>query len=274
MRRKLSQLGVLALSPVLVLCFTPAEAHEFWIDPVTFTPAVSASVPIVFRIGSNFRGDTYPYVRKLDRGFRVVSARGEQPVKAIDGDDPATDIKLRDRGLTIIWHRRAPETVDFATMAAFEETLVDEGLEAIGSAHRAANRPLVKIKESFARCAKALLQVGGGELGADRPVGLPLEIVAETNPYVLQAGGKLSIRLLLEGAPLSDALVKVFHQLHGEHPLRIRTDKDGRVTFDATQAGEYLISAVHMRTALPSEGVDYASQWATLTFKRPPPAAR
>jgi uncharacterized GH25 family protein len=261
--------GVLALSSALSLSFTPARAHEFWIDPVSFTPAVATSVPITFRIGSDFKGETYPYVRALDRGFQVVTSRGATSLKTLDGDDPAADVTFRTPGLTIIWHRRAREPVVFDTLPKFEDTLIDEGLEAIASEHRAANRPQTKIRELFARCAKALLQVGGGQDGADRPVGLPLELIAESNPYTQPRQQPLPIRVLLNGKPLANALVKVFASADPAASQRLRSDADGRVVVNASARGDYLISAVHMEKAQPADKADYVSLWASLTFARP-----
>ncbi len=259
----------LAIALTLTSVNAPALAHEFWIDPVSFTPAVKATVPIVFRIGSDFRGDTYPYVRALDRGFQLVTSRNAQPLKAIDGDDPATDVTFRVPGLSIIWHRRAPEPVVFETMEKFEETLADEGLEEIGTAHRAARRPLTKIRELFSRCAKALLQVGGGDAGADRAIGLPLELVVGANPYGYPRDKPLPVQVLLGGKPLENAMVKVFYASDQSSPRRLRSDAGGRVAIDVSRTGDYLVSTVHMTTAAPADKADYVSLWASLTFARP-----
>jgi uncharacterized GH25 family protein len=269
MRFLFRSFGTLALSSAMVLSFTTAHAHEFWIDPVTFTPALAATVPITLRIGSDFRGNTYPYVRSLDRGFKLVTARGTIPVKSIDGDDPASEVTFRTPGLAILWHRRAPEPVTFDTMKAFEETLVDEGLEAIAAAHKASGRSQTKIKELFARCAKALLQVGVSREGNDRAVGLPLELVAEANPYTHPKDDPLPVQVLLNGKPLPNALVKVFNSADATAAQRLRSDAAGRVVIAASRKGDYLVSAVHMETAKPADKADYVSLWASLTFARP-----
>jgi uncharacterized GH25 family protein len=260
--------GIFAVSPALVLSFTSAEAHEFWIDPVTFTPAVAQTVPIVLRIGSDHRGGTYPYVRALDRGFQLVTRNGATPLKTLDGDDPASEVTFKVPGLSIIWHRRAPEPVVFETMAAFEETLVDEGLEAIATEHRASGRPLTKIKEVFSRCAKALLQVGNSRDGADRAVGLPLELIANANPYTHPLGEPLPVQVLLNGKPLPNALVKVFSGAAPGTSQRLRSDADGRVMITAALKGEYLVSTVSMAKGAAADKADYVSLWASLTFAR------
>jgi Domain of unknown function (DUF4198) len=228
-----------ALAPIV------AEAHEFWIDPFTFTPAVNATVPIVFRIDS----------------------RGSRTPKTLDGDDPATEHKFSSPGLAIVWHRRAPETVVFETMERFEQNLVLEGLETLAEVHRQTGKPLSGIRENYVRCAKALLQVGGPG-GNDRAVGLPLELIAEANPYAHGPGQPLPVRLLYAGKPIGGILVKVFNRDDPASPQRLRTDADGRVAIDVARPGEYLVSAVHMLPAKPEEKAHWSSLWASLTFAR------
>jgi uncharacterized GH25 family protein len=245
-----------------------ASAHEFWIDPVRFMPKPGASVPIVFRIGANLKGDSYPYVRALDRRFTVTDARGERKIKTLDGDDPAAEVKFAQAGLAIVTHQRAPEEVVFESFAKFEENLVYEGLEPIIEAHQKAGKPLMGIRETYARCAKALIGVGSAE-GSDRAVGMPLELVAENNPYAMATNQALPVRLLYRGKPLSGVLVKAFNQADPSQPSLARTDAEGRVSIDVSHRGEYLVSAVHMVEPAVGVKVDWSSYWASLTFARP-----
>jgi uncharacterized GH25 family protein len=260
---------ILAFLLALLAGLPAARAHEFWIDPIQFMPKAGASVPVVFRIGSDFKGNTYPYVRALDRRFTVTDARGERTIKTLDGDDPAAEIKFTQPGLAIISHQRAAEEVIFDTFAKFEENLIYEGLETTIDAHKQAGKPMLRIRELFARCAKALVSVGGTTTGNDRAVGLPLELIAETNPYALAATEPLSVRLLYKGNPIAGVLVKSFHADDAASPKLMRTDAEGRVTLGVTRRGDYLISAVHMTAPAAKEKADWSSLWATLTFARP-----
>ncbi len=248
---------------------TVAAAHEFWIDPVKFVPKAGTTVPIVFRIGQDFKGNSYPFVRALSDRFTVFDGRGERAVKTLDGDDPAAEVAFSTPGLAIIAHQRKPEEVVFETFAKFEDNLIYEGLEPIVEAHRKLGKPRTGIRELYARCAKALVSVGGNVSGADRAVGMPLELVAEKNPYALTATDGLPVRLMHDGKPLAEVLVKAFNRADPASPRLARTDRDGRVTIDVSRPGEYLLSAVHM--VAPAQGVkaDWISFWASLTFARP-----
>ena len=268
--RQLSTAAVRALCISVAMLPYPhaTAAHEFWIDPVRFTPKPGASVPIVFRIGSDFKGNTYPYVRGLDRRFTVTDARGERTIKTLDGDDPAAEIKFTQAGLAIVAHQRAAEEAVFDTFAKFEDSLVYEGLEQFVDAHRKAGKPMTGIREAYARCAKALISVGAVS-GRDRAVGMPLELIAEKNPYALASAEALPVRLLHDGRPIAGVLVKSFNRDDPASPRLARTDVDGRVTIDVARPGEYLVSAVHMTEPKPGDKVDWSSLWATLTFARP-----
>lgn len=261
-------LAPLLVAAALALGPAPALPHEFWLDVVDYQPKAGASVPIVHRNGQNFLGDSYPYLRASARRFTVIDGRGERPVKAIEGDDPAAEIRFTRKGLAIVVYQGAPETVDFPTMEKFEENLAEEGLEAIAPRHRAEGKPLTAIREEFQRCTKALVQVGGGS-GSDRPVGLPIEIVAEKSPYELAAGDALPVRVLLRGAPLAGVLVKAFHHKDAASPRKTRTNAEGRTSIDLPLPGEYLLSAVHMEPPAARSKAHWSSLWASLTFKRP-----
>jgi uncharacterized GH25 family protein len=141
-------------------------------------------------------------------------------------------------------------------------------LEPIVEAHRKANKPMTAIRELYARCAKALVRVGGGD-GLDRSVGLPLELVAEANPYTVPAAERLVVRVLHLGRPIAGVLVKTFNRDDPEAPRLLRSDAEGRVAIDVSRRGEYLVSAVYMTIPAATEKADWSSLWATLTFARP-----
>jgi Domain of unknown function (DUF4198) len=261
----------LSLCAVLGLCGGKAIAHEFWLDPVSYTPAVGATVPIVFRIGSDFHGDTFPYIRALDQHFSVTNAGGATKPETLDGDDPATEVEFAKKGLTIIAHQRGPEDVQFKTMAAFEENLREEGLERLIEEHKRAGKPTADIRELYTRYAKALVQVGGGT-GSDKALGLPYELVAESDPYTHPAGQPFAVRFLRDGMPLAGALVKCFQRDKPDSvapkPQEIRTDANGRAACDISKSGEHMISTVHMVSGTAADKADWISHWATLSFAR------
>ena len=256
------------LAAALLLPIWPSSAHEFWIDPVQFTPKAGASVPIVFRIGSNFQGDTYPFVRSLSRRFTVTDRQGERTIKTLDGDDPAAEFRFASSGLSVLVHERVPEQVVFTTFAKFQESLTSEGLEPIIEKHQSTGKPLANIRELYSRCAKSLVNVGKGG-GDDKLIGMPLELMSEKNPYQLAGAEVLPVRLYAKGKPISGVLVKSFNRDDPMSPRLARTDDEGRVMVDVSWPGEYLISAVQMIEPKLGDDADWVSFWASLTFAKP-----
>lgn len=262
----------IAAAIVAVLAAVPpsAEAHEFWLEPVLFTPKTGASVPIVHRIGQNFEGDSYPYVRSWFRRFALVDARGERPIKSVEGDDPAAEVRFGASGLAIVVLQSTPDEAVFENMEKFRAYLKEEGLERFEKVHTELGRPLTGIRELYTRCAKALVSVGGRN-GSDRAVGLPLELIAERSPYALGADMVLPVRLMHAGKPLEGATVKVFNERDRATHRRFVTDAEGRVLVHLPVRDRYLVSAVHMLppTAAEQKKADWTSLWASLTFMRP-----
>ena len=250
----------------------PAAAHEFWLDPVSFTPKPGAVVPILWRNGLNFLGDSYPYQRSWAKRFTVHDARGERPVKGVEGDDPAVEVRLPVAGVAIVAFERSPDILEYKSVDQFLITLDYEGLDELARRYRAMTDPPAIVRESYVRYAKTLLSIGAGP-GEDHAIGLPFEIVVETNPYTLASGRPLTARVVRDGKPAPDVLIKAFSLNDPQSPRRMRTDAAGRAVIEGVPAGEVLLNAVVMSPGDPKASneklrADWNSLWASVTFKR------
>ena len=114
----------------------------------------------------------------------------------------------------------------------------------------------------------------GSGAGADRAVGLAIEIVALANPYTDDLSAGLPVQVLLDGAPRAEAQVELF-QTAPDGTVTItkhRTDGAGQVTLPMQPGMEYLVDSVVLR-ALPNDdpaaGPVWHSDWASLTFRTP-----
>ncbi|MFL6237050.1 MAG: DUF4198 domain-containing protein [Thermoanaerobaculia bacterium] len=244
-------------------------AHNFWIEPSTFTPAPGQRLSVRLRVGQELKGDPVPRDPALMKRFLAAGPSGDAPVPGVDNTEPAGFEAFAAPGLyTIVYDSgRSPVELDAAKL---EQYLKDEGLEKISARRAHQGKSAAGAKEVFSRCAKALLNVGSGGAGAgfDRVFGQRLELVAEKNPYALAGGGELPVRLLYEGKPLAGALVMA---LQRDRPEKVtaRTDAKGRVTLKLDRPGFWLVKAVHMIPAPPDAGADWESFWASLTFALP-----
>jgi uncharacterized GH25 family protein len=249
-------------------------AHDFWIEPSTFSPAAGEPVRVHLRVGEHFSGE--PVVRNPTtiEKFVVSGPSGEQAVPGRNGMDPAGLLKLDAPGLWFVGYRSRRSRVELDA-DAFEEYLREEGLERVIAERAARGEHRQRGRETFSRSVKALLRVGappGG--GHDRRLGLTLELVPQADP-VRAPGGRLPVRLVHDGAPLAEALVVGYRKNDKESPaeeaFRARTDADGLVTVP-TAPGLWLLKAVHMQRAAAGSEADWDSVWTALTFAIPPAA--
>jgi uncharacterized GH25 family protein len=79
----------------------------------------------------------------------------------------------------------------------------------------------------------------------------------------------MPVRLIFEGKPLAGALVVAINRENAEKRASARSNASGRVTFDLTASGVWLVKTVHMVPAPPSSAADWESLWASVTFEIP-----
>ena len=244
----------------------PAAAHDFWIEPQAFRPKPGTAVPLRLFVGQDFKGDSVPYFPQKFERYIVAGPAGTQPIPGVLGDEPAGAVTPAAPGLYVIGLHTKPDSVSFDTPGEFEQYLLKEGLERNLALHQRRHKAGKKIEESYFRCAKSLIAAGTAGDGADRILGFPLELVAETSPYRHPA---LRLRLLHEGKPLAGALVVAFNKAEPLAKLKGRTDDNGRVELTLPRSGVWLVTSVHMIPASFFSGYDWESLWASLTFERP-----
>ncbi len=251
------------------LC-APALAHDFWIEPESFRPKLGARAPLRIYVGQNFAGESIPYFPDQFERYVSVGPAGERAIPGVLGDDPAGTVTTAAPGLYIIGLRTNPNKVSFDTSEEFERYLRAEGLERNLARHLSRHKPGKVIHETYFRCAKSLLAAGNIRTdAADRALGLPLELIAETNPYHLGNNRKLRLRLFYLNKPLEGALVILSNKVKPADKLKARTDKDGRVEFSLPLRGVWLATSVHMIPASFLSRNDWESLWASLTFELP-----
>jgi uncharacterized GH25 family protein len=259
------------LRPLVVvavaMCGARLHAHDMWIEPATFFPDTGQMVGVRLRVGQDFLGDPLPRDPRLINEFVVQDAAGRQPLVGRDGSDPAGFLRIATPGLQIIGYRSNPSPVE-QTAEKFNQYLKEEGLDAIAALRAQRNQTGASARELFSRCAKSLVVSGAsGKTQGDRVLGFTLELVAERNPYALDAGQELPVRLNYENRPLAGALVVAMNRLRPWEKLTARSDQAGRVRFKLHENGMWLIKAVHMVDAPAGTDADWISYWASMTFE-------
>ena len=261
------RLGLLLAA--IALSHASLAAHDMWIDPTTFVPESGQVVGVRLRVGQDLLGDPLPRDRALIDQFVFEDDAGRKPLVGRDGADPAGFLRVAAPGLLVVGYRSHASAVEL-TAEKFNQYLKEEGLDDVAALRARRNETGTTARESFSRCAKSLLLSGpANERQRDRPLGFPLEIVAERNPYAIRAGQELPVRLIYETHPLVGALVVAMNRLNPAEKLTARTDKDGRLRFRLPKGGMWLVKAVHMVAAPVGSSADWTSFWASLTFELP-----
>ena len=274
MFNKKSMLPYLVLSLALLLSSARlAAAHDYWIEASNFWLQSGDRVLLYLRVGEYLTGQPATFAIGRVIRFHIDNAARRFEVLPLQRD-PAGMARLTESGLQVVSFENTPAYIELPG-ERFNSYLQAEGLDGILEARRQAGVSDQPGKESYSRCAKALLWVGDAEPAAgdaalhDTPVGLTLELLPETNPYRLQAPAPLTVRLLYEGQPVAGALVMALNKSAPHEVQQVQSGPDGRAAFDLRRSGLWLVKTVHMVPAAADAPEDWRSYWASLTFELP-----
>lgn len=254
-----------------------ADAHDFWIQPQAYWSQADASIPITLQVGHGAERQ-----RSQIRSSRIARVVAFAP----DGSthDLRPDLQLRGASDDGHLHVDIPGTyvvvleTDNGGRSAlpaqrFNKYAQDEGLTSALDHRQRTGKMTADAAESYRRVTKAIVQVGTvgtqSESHITTPLGLPLEIVPERNPYAAP-GNDLPIRVYFEGQPLAGALVKLTRLEHDDAPVEERrTDPSGRASFSLTASGSWLLNVVWTKPVAGPSDVDFDTTFSSLTFGFP-----
>lgn len=251
-------------------------AHDFWIEPATFRPARATLLEVRLRVGDHGRGENLPRNEARIVRFELVDDTGAKPVVGRDGQEIAGFARVADDGAAIVAYASNHAFVEIDA-TTFERYLREKGLDDVARTRERRGERLEPAKELYSRSAKALIAVGGSSDGIhDRELGLPLELIVESDPRQTATTGdakpEVVARLVFRGAPLPGALVTAL-RLDGPPadadaaPIAGRTDADGRVRLRLGPGGTWLLASVHMIAASENaRGASWESFWSSSTF--------
>lgn len=246
-----------------------AFAHDFWIEPSSFTPGAGTAVTIDLKVGEEFVGDSVPrHARTIDRFELYAGNDAPRPISGADGLSPAgTVIADGERG-TLVAYSGAGGTVTL-TADRFEDYLKSHGLEWVVRERASRNESLKPGRENFYRHAKTLL----GGVSADpslggKGLGQTLEILVDGDP-TQDRTPTVTGRVLWHGSPLVGGLMIARASADPRHPQSVRTGPDGRFSVSLQHGGIWLLQIVWMERAGWFSGEDWQSHWSSLTFQKP-----
>jgi uncharacterized GH25 family protein len=255
----------------LVLAVSTLYAHELFIKLDTYFLEPNSEVRVQLLNG------TFALSENSITADRVVSMallgpEGVAPLEpeAWNATTNTTYVTLRtgSAGTYVLGISTASRLIELDA-ESFNEYLEHDGIPDILEARRAAGKLGEDAVERYSKHVKAVYQVGGTRTsGWSRALGYPAEIVPLANPYRLGVGDEFAVRCLVHGEPAASQLVVVGGELGGQaiEERESRTNAEGVARFTVDRAGKWYVKFIHMAET-EEEGVDYESNWATLTFE-------
>ena len=191
-----------------------------------------------------------------------------------EGNVAILDIETGEPGTYVVGVSTAANMIEL-TAEEFEDYLRHDGVLDVLEAREGEGDLTEPVRERYSKHVKTILQVGNDVTESfSFELGYPIEIVPLANPASLAVGDALECLVLANGEPVADQLVYASHEGfhgHGEdgahrEAINSRTDENGRVKLDLSQAGRWYVRLIRM-LPVDEEGADYESNWATLTFE-------
>ncbi|MGD2114926.1 MAG: DUF4198 domain-containing protein [Acidobacteriota bacterium] len=274
---------------ILLTAFVAAAAaHDLYLVVEDHDVPAHAEMTVALYNGT-FSTSENTIDRERMTDVTIVDGRGREVHPAADrwreeGNATLLDVETGAPGTYLLGVSTRARMIELSA-EEFEDYLEHDGVldvlearraarEGGESAERSARTGGGPVRERYAKHVKTLLDVGGEATDTfSHRLGYPVEIVPLENPALLEVGRELPVLVLADGEPLADQLVYAGYAAHdahqGEHDHRnaveTRTDAEGVARIGLDHPGRWYIRLIHM---VPSgeEGVDYVSEWATLTF--------
>ena len=259
----------LLLLPLLLVAggLTPLSAHECWLQPSTFAPAAGGKVRLTLQVGMEFKGEPRAFNPARVAALKHFSAAGAEDWTARVATALELPVALAAPGTHVLAYDSKPSFIELDA-EKFREYLVEEGLDHILAERERAGESGKPGRERYQRCIKTILQAGGkSDTSHAVATGQHLEIIALDDPAAIRPGGMIHFKILLAGQPLGGAEVRAWHRQGDKLTvLHARTAANGEVSFALFQAGEWMISIVHMARVTGDPAADWESYWGNLTF--------
>lgn len=265
----------IAFATLLSIGCTAAGAHDTWIWPVqrTVQPGVTLNLEMT-------SSDIFPLVDSAIRPERIAksSCRQGETRFALTAIPPVKTDKAENKmlaltavpphsGAVTCWSQLYPKILDLAI------NKVDGYLNDIDASAETraawANSPKPKRWiESYTKNSKVIIPAAGATAGTTpnlSPVGLALEFVPEIDLSSGVIATSLPIMVLRDGKPLAGLSVALTSE-RSVLVKRVRSDKDGRVVFDAPGEGRWMLSATDLRVTNAARSI-WGSHFTTLVFE-------
>ncbi len=264
----------LALTATAILAITAiAAAHDMFLKPAQFFVAPGSSLPAILLNGT-FDKSSNSINRTRIADLSMVGPAGRTRIDTTAwgtaGDTSRIVYKTGAAGTYLFAVSTRPSEIELDAKD-FNGYLKDDGLPDELARRTKAGELGQDAKERYSKHVKAIVQVGDRRTNDFAMVlGYPAEIVPVDNPYAVQIGGTLGVKMLVDGkqAPGVNVLFgsrSPSGKATAERHTRAGADGVARIPIDGP--GVWYVKFISMtRLGKTTDGVTHESKWATLTF--------
>ena len=252
--------AILSIVFVLLL-FSLAEAHDYWIKPESFQPETGSLIKAGFT-GSHsyFKNEEVPDVSRF-RQYLVTPDNDSIPISfsRIDTSAAWSKVPVIAQGTHILSAVSTRPAYWCKTRKGWK------------SGKRFDHTGVLKSGE-YIKSVKTFFNAGEPSESYSKRLGHKIEIVPEVNPTILSSGDKLELSVFFKGKKREG--IKVFGiyqgfdpEKHSEHPVQATTDSNGNAVLKLKHSGVWLIGAKHRVKSPSKSDVDYVSNKSYIMFK-------
>jgi uncharacterized GH25 family protein len=267
---------IVLISMIGALASGTAAAHEMFLRAESAFQTPNADQVIRLINGTFDKSENGVERDRMAKVSIVGNGRATAPATSAwydDADSSYLKYRTGESGTYVVGVSTKPKMITMSS-ADFVAYLKHDGVTDTLATFGKTNK-LAQVRERYSKHVRALLQVGDRRTDDfGKPLGFPIEILLDQNPYSLKFGQEISFRVLLNGKPLANQLVRASYEgFHGHdakgghiNAREMRTDKDGRARFLLTTKSLWYVSLIQMQRLSADPEADYESNWATLTF--------
>jgi uncharacterized GH25 family protein len=253
-------------------------AHDFWVQAAEYwlRPEVASSMTL--QVGHGAFRQRSPIPSSRITRFEAIASDGTaidlRGTLHVGGSADDGTLKFSKPGTYVLVLETDSRAQSHLPAIRFNDYLKVEGLTPALELRARTHRMDADGSENYSRRAKSIVQVGppgaGSQAQVTTPLGLPLEIVLDQNPYTEPRPATLPIRVIYEGRSLAGALVKFTNLEHDAAPLEVHlTDNMGRASFTMPKDGTWLLNVIWTKSMPSSHDTDFETTFSSLSFGFP-----
>jgi uncharacterized GH25 family protein len=256
-----------------------AAAHDFWLQPSQYWISPDVTTALTLQVGHGPFRQRSPIPARRITQFQAIASDGAvvdlRDQLRLGQTDEDGEFQLKTPGAYVLVLQTDDRAQTHLPSIRFNDYLTVEGLTPALEQRTRLHKMDADGSERYSRCAKSIVQVGlpgaGSQDQTAKPVGLPLEIVPDANPYKVPRSASFPVHVIYAGQPLAGALVKLTNLDSDASPFEMHlTDHDGRASFTMPSSGTWLLNVIWTQVSPPTDETDFETIFSSLSFGFPP----